>query len=1164
MSGTSNSISSLLAQFLRLQQNQLEIISKLSEATTSSADSVTATLLMDDGSKKTTMIPTFGAMKADITRHDNDIKALAGLGDSSAIIKMADGTVKQVFSASILRDPVAVSSLNVPKNFKVKNNWFFESFLNPLLFVGFDVTGKVPENMSRAVVKRVLANCDTQEKKDFFDLFYKGKNDVDYEDFLTQLDANDIEPFFDEEIVDLPLSVVRYTGTFDVLKVWDETTNLTSNDRTITVQKRKYKLSKLTYSDVLSGTSDSKTLQINDVLLTGDGSKYRIDSIDSAENTVVLKRIAGYQPVTIGADVFDVYSPAYSSKEIQVNVGYDERQVIFVKPIEAVFGVASSKFSPGVGVWTNELVIQTPAGTTTLEDFYKNQVVDFGMLFLNSAKEKLIPSTYGEIPDAPTLAQDNFRVIQVNAHKKDTKQADDIRTKLSSKVSLDNEIRQIDDAINTKKNDLNNNAASKSEAERKKIKSDLETLARDKSSKVNRFSSVVKELSTKLKENPAILEDAKFRVRGFWPIPTAKTSEKTHSQEVIQFRVAYRYIRKDGSATPPEQIEFMDNDGAKKRGYFSNWNEITTGKRGKNYDSKTGFFTWATEDVADGDAVNINQLDIPISKGEQVQIKIKSISEAGWPLNPIESEWSEPITIDFPNDLQIADDSAALLKEAHVEESRVKLQEELNARGLDQHLAKAFTSGDKYYPHVASDIASEFVTSEGKVINLFEKLKQIDTELQRLRQIIEKARGALSISIIDSDGNLTKITPNLTAKLFAGFYKELIKTGSGNSITYNHGRIITKEFVIRIENSAASPLELASYMPGGNSVPVDSYTNPNVLADYSQNRKYDLVPVSLTSANSVLSGSPQSEAPFQSNQVKGLWMYSRYKSVGLDEDLYADGTGTITAVPTFTSFQNGPHLHPYRPGYNSGAWGINSDVWNGTVTANAANGNGYLNEFCIHKGHPDAQAAYTAGAPNGTFFTSALATSGTSWIMQYPKFLHAQYFNEDIASTTGRKQLRRYVPAAATSATIDFTNYPVKLGFAKNDEWLIGKYTCGAYLFIAPKDYTAINVDGSTELAKTTLEFGEDKGINIPLIFQFRCSDKLERVGGYRTNGDISNITYFKKIGIDIQVRGEALFSFDVEVTCKYEQDALVTPLYPPNVALDRLDTIRGSGTSAL
>ena len=122
---------------------------------------------------------------------------------------------------------------------------------------------------------------------------------------------------------------------------------------------------------------------------------------------------------------------------------------------------------------------------------------------------------------------------------------------------------------------------------------------------------------------------------------------------------------------------------------------------------------------------------------------------------------------------------------------------------------------------------------------------------------------------------------------------------------------------------------------------------------------------------------------------------------------------------------------------------------------------------------------------------------------------------------------------------------------------MIGKFSCGAYLYLSPTSYNDIAVDGSTDLAKKLLEFGEDKGINIPLIFQFRCSDKLGYVGGFRTAGTLNNITYTKKIGIDINIKNDSMFSFDIELTAKYQQDSLVSTVYAPNVSLDRLDSIR-------
>ena len=59
-----------------------------------------------------------------------------------------------------------------------------------------------------------------------------------------------------------------------------------------------------------------------------------------------------------------------------------------------------------------------------------------------------------------------------------------------------------------------------------------------------------------------------------------------------------------------------------------------------------------------------------------------------------------------------------------------------------------------------------------------------------------------------------------------------------------------------------------------------------------------------------------------------------------------------------------------------------------------------------------------------------------------------------------------------------------------------------------------------------------------------RAQDKLGYVGGWRSAGTLKNITYSKKIGIDIQVKNEELFSFDVLVTGSYTKTSLVSPAY--------------------
>ena len=162
MSNTKNSFSSLIAQFLRLQKNSLEIINKLNDVATSSKDSVQIEFLMDDNTSENIQIPSYGFLKSEINRIDKNVLALSGLEDTTANIRKSDGTVSKIYQANILKDPSSPGSLQVPGTFQARNNWFFESFLNPLLYISIDVENQIPSNSEKVYVKRIIANTQTE------------------------------------------------------------------------------------------------------------------------------------------------------------------------------------------------------------------------------------------------------------------------------------------------------------------------------------------------------------------------------------------------------------------------------------------------------------------------------------------------------------------------------------------------------------------------------------------------------------------------------------------------------------------------------------------------------------------------------------------------------------------------------------------------------------------------------------------------------------------------------------------------------------------------------------------------------------------------------------------------------------------------------------------
>lgn len=118
------------------------------------------------------------------------------------------------------------------------------------------------------------------------------------------------------------------------------------------------------------------------------------------------------------------------------------------------------------------------------------------------------------------------------------------------------------------------------------------------------------------------------------------------------------------------------------------------------YDEESGKYVWKTDKESDGDAININQIDIPIRDGEIVEIKVRSISEAGYPKNPAKSPWSESVTIEFPENLKTNDSITQIVESSKDDVTGVVLQQTMNAAGVYTHL----NDTTEQYKHSADNI----------------------------------------------------------------------------------------------------------------------------------------------------------------------------------------------------------------------------------------------------------------------------------------------------------------------------------------------------------------------------------------------------------------------------------------------------------------------------
>lgn len=1189
---TKHTIDQLLSRLVVDVDNMNAFIFSLQEMLDSKSENVTITQTLPDGNTKEISVPSFGYMKGKIDDVNTNFETLVSANDDVIGIKSANGDVRKFELKKVSKliqelEEVSNTSVAIPTEFGVKNNWFFESFLNPLLFVSIDVQSILTDDIDQFQVKRLIINSINDDELTFFNDTYLNNNTIDLDEARATLEERGIDFFEDDNIVPMTTAVNRFKGSFDCLRIMEEDVEqvIVATGKTVTINRRRYKLSTLTYTDVLDETQNTRILAEGDVLITDLDSEYAVVSVNKTDTEVVLERIFGIEPITIGANVLRMKPVKYREPELQVNVGFNEHEIIFIKPVSKVQNLTIDDYSNGFGVYSNDLTITLEdESKSTLENYYNNFVADFGMILLSAAKEKKIPAIVAEGPDAPVVDASNFKVIQIDTHIKEDEDENEIKNQVAEKENLKVRVKENLKKIDDLKAQLN--YTEKSQSDKNRINKKITSAINKKATLQSQLSSTVRDLTTKLSTTPAFIRTAKYRVRGFWPIPDAKDS-KFGSQEVVQFRIRYRYLSKKGTAPNATQSRIKQSDNTDSIALFSPWTEILSKPRTKVLDETTGLYKWADENLSSAESVNPNQLDLPIRKGETLEFQIKSLSEAGWPDNAVESEWSTAVQIPFPESIQSSEEASVVSQRLFAEEARLDFEDELTARGLDLHLKNQFTTGERFFAHQSKDIASGFFTTEGNIIDLFEKIKTLELTVESLQQAIVLDVGVIKVSVIDDQGNVSEVKNGDTLTLFAGYYRDQIKDTSGTSVVYNDGRIITKQYSISIENKSATKLELITLLKGGIEQPVvDSDPISNPESDYHINRRYDLVPMSINSAvNADSRGYYIHPAGFQSQQVNSQFIHSRFKNYGLSTNMYdyyplgGLGWANATTNQTLTAYDgqtlgsdivplNGNSYVPFRPGESNNLviphGGTNSDVWIGTTNGSAVpQGFGYLTEFCIHKDHPDIQGL-AAGLDVSSLASSADRqdlfgpfVAGTN--QEYLPFAHAPFMETSVNEQTGvlgnnyNIQANRQTPSEATSAIMSTNNdFPIKLGFTPNDEYLIGKYTCGSYLYMFPNNYNDISVDGNHPVLSTkVIAAGSENAINIPVLFQYRCSDKLSFIGGFRTSETLKNIKYSKKIGIDIFVKDDVPFSFDIEVSTQYKKETtLDSPIVPSRGAV--------------
>lgn len=914
----SNSLSYFLEQALILEKNSLETVSKVSDAVTSQKDTVTISLTDPNNPSNTITysIPSFGFLKSEIERLDKSIKTLSNIeSGTGSRIRLSDGSYRKIVASKLACEAPTITTTNNITNFNFKSNWLFEDMMNPYLYANVDLLNCVPIETERVLIQRYILNCNTLKQLKYFDNIKKSSTKIEYKSFLQGLLNNGITYILDENYYDIPPLRRRYSGEFEIDRILENT--LTSDGKNIL---GRVILKSLLYTDNNSGVENTVTLAKNDILEIKENpttTRYMVTYVDTATNEIKIKRLEGYTPITNGT-IFNISSNQVKKISVEIPVSFDKREVIFIKAIDCDSNIPSSKWSPGIAFYTNELKYTSPQGVTSrLDTFYQKNVVDFGNIILSYSKDYYPSIVEGIKPDKPVLHYDaeddsasDFRIVQINKQLSEGKEANTFRKLIADKENILSQINNNNKLIEEQK-ELIQTTKFTTTTQKQNAQNTLADLIKNQSTFTASYNNIVNQIKSQYAAT--YIEKPKYRVRGFWSIPAPKIGPSSGPQQIIQFKIRYRYLSESGVANKEEEFTYLDGT-TNATGRFSNWNETLTPMR-RRVKGADGTYSWEKVNTADPEQININQLDLPIQNGEQIEIQVKSISEAGFPTNPMESDWSDSVIIafsDFP-ELQ-GDDISEIIAQNRVDASVANVVESMTGNSY-AHMSSSFYTNDKYFAHGAENITSGFLSPEQTPITLYDKLYDLQNQINAVTEQIERVNATVEVKLIDGEDNTKIYTLNegSTTYINAGNYiedKTKIDTDKRN------GAIITKIYYIDISSDLQSGLELLSKIPGDrlsmcpnsisdvnsiiNSEKSDiikrndykSYDNVltphSITSDYYKSKgRYDLVPINL-SASDIIDYQICSPNMYQSAQCKGQFIYSRFRNVSDTFNMYAN------------------------------------------------------------------------------------------------------------------------------------------------------------------------------------------------------------------------------------------------------------------------------------
>lgn len=831
-----------LTQITELTNTNLKILESINKAFYTNDNYVGVST--DEGSFN---IPSFISLENKINALQSNFENLVNAPVTSEAHFTFDGDSRAIELKRYEQSPASLV-LGVTKSFEHENNDILKDFLTPVPYINFKLGKDIPNDITSVVVRKVSALSETAKERFAGLLEGDTSKTTSWGDIAKVLD--DLNEDTDYTLYDttrsLPIRKGQGNGQYVISSVSDDIIDENLDQHIIigiSPDAEGYQTG-LTYTAF--DQTIEKDLKPGDYLVSWDGcAKFLIEECNFSSNTIKVRVMYGsYINLTAWSgegSIDDTSKLRYFSgsdlfsEENYVNVPLEEDQYVYIA-IAPLNNRMNVRAAWGEGLLVNTYELTTDGGDVKFEDYYKNcrnigDVLNeiskvMGNTITSYSDDELNKFTAAK----PVVDPDIIKVTHINKHLDETTTIKNIRALYSQKNSYNADLTNTQTSLTQLQDQLSAVDFEDTTGLRQKLQSQIDVLTKKKNELISSLMKISNEIALAANNSVVPIEDAKYRIRGFFDFVSFAESLGIDETSVKGIKVQYRYRNVQlETGTAETFVKDVNGNGEVDAGdktfVFSDWNIFPTPLRPRIRTSDGQYE--AEPDNSNKNEPSFNQIDIPISQGENVDVRLMVIYDFGYPFIQMTSAWSDVVTFEFPDEFLKDVSVVDIIEENNNDIETNRFKTILIDDGITAHVDDSILDQDVTYFHKPENISSGFYTSERRIIPLRDKLKEINDAIIRISDEIDGTTAENLAVTIEWDESSIALSPfeqgNILLKQYSDL-KDYRGQKVGNYAVAANG-VASILCNIKLTNASTHSLKIFSIFPATDKISINQIIN---------------------------------------------------------------------------------------------------------------------------------------------------------------------------------------------------------------------------------------------------------------------------------------------------------------------------------------------------